>query len=103
MLLTDSGKLVPIFFFYMVEVVIANKSIKEAITPITGRLAPISKPKTNAAPKKPSITPIHCLKETSSFKNLPAKELVKIGCKVTINAAIPVGTPTETEKKTPPK
>ena len=103
MLLTDSGKLVPIFFCHKVEVVIANKAIKEAITPITGRLVPISKPKTNAAPKKPSITPIHCLKETSSFKNLPAKELVKIGCKVTINAAIPVGTPTETEKKTPPK
>ena len=37
------------------------------------------------------------LKETSSFKNLPAKELVKIGCKVTINAAMPVGIPIETE------
>ena len=97
MLLTDRGKLVPIFFCHKVEVVMANNAIKEAITPITGRLVPISKPKTNTAPKKPSITPIHCLKETSSPKNLPAKAFVKIGCKVTISAAIPVGIPIETE------
>ena len=97
MLLTDKGKLLLIFFCHKVEVVIANKAIKEDITPIIGNFEPISKPKTKPAPKNPSITPIHCLKETSSFKNLPAKALVKIGCKVTINAAIPVGTPTETE------
>ena len=97
MLLTDNGKLLLILFCHKVEVVIANNATKEATTPITGRLVPISKPKTNAAPKKPSITPIHCLKETFSSKNLPAKALVKIGCKVTINAAIPVGIPTETE------
>ena len=97
MLLTDRGKSVPIFFCHTVEVVIASNAIKEAIIPITGRLVPISTPKTNAAPKKPSITPIHCLKETFSPKNLPAKAFVKIGCRVTINAAIPVGIPIETE------
>ena len=97
MLLTDRGKLVPIFFCHKVEVVIANNAIKEAITPTTGRLIPISKPKTNAAPKKPSTTPNHCLKEIFSPKNLPAKAFVKIGCKVTINAAMPVGIPIETE------
>ena len=97
MLLTDKGKLLLIFFCHKVEVVIANNAMKEDITPITGRLDPISKPKTKAAPIKPSITPIHCLKETSSFKNLPARALVKMGCKVTINAAMPVGIPIETE------
>ena len=97
MLLTDRGKLLPIFFCHKVEVVIASNATKEAITPITGRLVPISKPKTNTAPKKPSITPIHCLNETFSFKNLPAKALVNIGCKVTIKAAIPVGITIETE------
>ena len=54
MLLTDKGKLLPIFFCHIVEVVIANNATKEAKTPIVGRLVPISKPKTNAAPKKPS-------------------------------------------------
>ena len=48
-------------------------------------------------PINPRITPIHCLKVTFSPKNFPAKALVKIGCKVTINAAIPVGIPIETE------
>ena len=51
MLLTDKGKLLPNFFFHKVEVVIANNATKEAIIPKVGRLVPISKPKTNAAPK----------------------------------------------------
>ena len=41
--------------------------------------------------------------KTFSFKSGPARALVSIGCKVTINAAIPVGKPFEIEKKTPPK
>ena len=97
MLLTDKGRLLLILFCHKVEVVIANNATKEAITPITGRLIPISKPKTKAAPKKPSITPVHCLRDTFSFKNLPAQALVKIGCNVTIKAAIPVGIPIEIE------
>ena len=76
-MLTDKGKLLLIFFCHKVEVVIANRAIKEAITPKTGRLDPISKPKTKAAPINPRITPIHCPKETFSFKNFPAKALVK--------------------------
>ena len=96
-MLTDKGKLLLIFFCHKVEVVIASRATKEAITPKTGRLDPISKPKTKAAPINPRITPIHCLKVTFSPKNFPAKALVKIGCKVTINAAIPVGIPIETE------
>ena len=95
-LLTDRGKLSLIFFCHSVEVVIARRAIKEDITPITGRLDPISKPKTRAAPINPSTTPTHCLKVTISSKNFPAKALVSIGCKVTINAAIPVGIPIET-------
>ena len=42
-------------------------------------------------------TSIAALIVTFSPKNLPAKALVKIGCKVTINAAILVGIPIETE------
>ena len=53
--------------------------------------------KTKAAPINPRITPIHWIKVTFSPKNFPAKALVKIGCNVTINAAIPVGIPIETE------
>ena len=96
-MLTDKGKLLLIFFCHKVEVVIANRAIKEAITPKTGRLDPTSKPKTKVAPINPRITPIHCLKVTFSSQNFPAKALVKIGCRVTINAAIPVGIPIETE------
>ena len=33
----------------------------------------------------------------------PLNALVKIGCSVTIKAAIPVGIPIEIEKNTPPK
>ena len=47
MLLTDKGKLLPIFFCHKVEVVIANNAINEATIPITGRLVPMSNPKTN--------------------------------------------------------
>ena len=43
-LLTDKGKLLLIFFCHSVEVVIASSAIKDAITPIVGRLSPISKP-----------------------------------------------------------
>ncbi len=59
MLLTDSGKLLLIFFCHKVEVVIAKRAMKEDITPIIGRLDPISKPKTNTEPKKRKKTPAH--------------------------------------------
>ena len=83
--------------------VTANKEIKTAIIPIVGKVVPISNPRTIAAPKKPIITPIHCLIETFSFNNGPARALVKTGLSVTINAAMPVGRPFDMEKKTPPK
>ena len=54
-------------------------------------------------PIKPNNIPIHCFLETSSFKIGPAKALVKIGCRVTIKAVIPVGIPFDIAKKTPPK
>ena len=102
-LLTDSGKLFPIFFCHKVELVIAINATNDDKTPITGKFEPTSNPKTNAAPIKPSKAPVHCLKDTFSFKIGPAKTLVKTGCNVTINAVIPVGIPTEIEKNTPPK
>ena len=55
-LLTDKGKSLLIFFCHKVDVVIASRATKEAITPKTGRLEPISKPKTKAAPINPRIT-----------------------------------------------
>ena len=103
MLLTDKGKLLLSFFCHIVEVVIANKAIIVATNPIIGMLEPMSNPKTNAAPVKPSKTPTHCLRETFSSKMGPLKAFVRIGCNVTIRAAIPVGIPFEIEKKTPPK
>ena len=102
-LLTGRGKLFVIFFCHKVAAVTDNNEINAAITAVVGRLDPISNPRTKTAPKKPKRTPIHCLHVTFSFNNGPAKELVNIGCNVTINAAIPVGNPLETEKKTPPK
>ena len=83
--------------------IIANKDIKTAIIPIVGKVVPTSSPRTIAAPKKPSITPVHCLTATFSFNNGPARALVKTGLRVTIKAAIPVGRPLDIEKKTPPK
>ena len=53
MLLTDKGKLLLIFFCHKVEVVIANRAIKDDTTPITGSFEPISNPKTKAAPINP--------------------------------------------------
>ena len=79
------------------------KEIIVATIPMVGRLESISNPKTKIAPRKPKRTPVHCLHVTFSFKRGPAKELVNIGCNVTISAAIPVGKPFETEKNTPPK
>ena len=91
------------FFCHKVAAVTDIKEINAAITAPVGRFDPISKPKTKIAPKKPKKTPAHCLHVIFSFNNGPAKALVSIGCNVTINAAIPVGNPFETEKKTPPK
>ena len=102
-LLTGRGKLFVIFFCHKVAAVTDIKEINVAITPIVGRLDPISNPKTKIAPKKPKRTPTHCLHVTFSFNRGPAKQLVSIGCNVTINAAIPTGKPFEIEKKTPPK
>ena len=102
-LLTGKGKLLVIFFCHKVAAVTDNKEIKVAITAVVGRLDPISNPKTKTAPKNPKKTPVHCIQETFSFKSGPARALVSTGCKVTINAAIPVGKPFEIEKKTPPK
>ena len=102
-LLTGRGKLFVIFFCHKVAAVTDIKEINVAITPIVGRLDPISNPKTKIAPKKPKRTPTHCLHVTFSFNRGPAKQLVSIGCNVTINAAIPAGKPFEIEKKTPPK
>ena len=103
MLLTDKGKLLLSFFCHNVEEVIANNATNEDIIPIVGNVFPISKPKTKAAPIKPNRTPIHCFHVTFSFKIGPANAFVKIGWRVTINAAMPVGKPFDTEKKTPPR
>ena len=102
-LLTDNGKLLLSFFCQIVEDVIAIKAIIVATKPATGMFEPISKPRTKVAPENPSNTPIHCLKVTFSFNIGPLKAFVKIGWRVTIKAAIPVGIPFEIEKKTPPK
>ena len=103
MLLTDNGKLLLNFFCQRVEEVIAISAIKAAKIPITGNVVPTSKPKTKAAPTNPRTTPIHCFQVTFSFNIGPAKAFVNIGWRVTIKAAIPVGKPFETEKKTPPR
>ena len=103
MLLTGKGRFILIFFCQRVAAVTDNREKKVAIIPITGRLEPTSNPKTNTAPKKPNKTPIHCLQVTFSFNIGPANIFVKIGCRVTIKAAIPAGKPFEIEKKTPPK
>ena len=100
---TGKGKFKLIFFCQRVAAVTDMSEIKAAITPIVGRFEPISKPKTKIAPKNPSETPTHCFQVTFSFNSGPAKTLVKIGCKVTINATMLVGSPLEIEKKTPPK
>ena len=97
MLLTGKGARPPNFFCKRVAEVIDASAIKDAIIPIKGRLSPKSKPKTIAAPTKPSTTPSHCLQPTFSFKIGPANAFVSIGCIVTINAVIPVGIPSETE------
>ena len=87
----------------MVDAVIEINAIIVAIKPNSGIFVPKSNPKTNVAPKNPSKTPTHCLKVTFSFKIGPLRIFVKIGWRVTINAAILVGIPIEIEKKTPPK
>ena len=102
-LLTDKGKFKLIFFCQRVAIVTDIREIKAAKIPIVGRFEPISKPKTKIAPRKPSNTPLHCFNVIFSLSRGPAKILVRIGCKVTIKAVIPVGTPFEIEKKTPPK
>ena len=58
---------------------------------------PISKPITKLAPINPKKTPNHFFQVIFSFKMGPANAFVKTGCKVTINAAIPVGRPIEIE------
>ena len=80
--------------------VIANKAIKVATTPEIGIVSPISKPKTRTAPINPNTIPNHCFQPICSFNKGPAKILVRIGCSVTINAAIPVGIPLDIEKNT---
>ena len=97
MLLTDKGAFPPNFFCNRVADVIDAKAINDAIMPTKGKSPPKSKPKTIAAPLKPSRTPTHCLHPTFSFNIGPANALVRIGCIVTISAVIPVGTPSETE------
>ena len=99
MLLTGIGKFKLIFFCHKVAAVTEKSEIKAATTPTVGKFDPISKPKTKIVPKNPNKTPIHCLHVTFSLSMGPAKTLVKIGCKVTINATIPTGSPFETEKK----
>ena len=91
------------FFCQIVEEVIAKSAIIVDINPNKGTPDPISKPKTNTAPKKPNKTPNHCLKVIFSPNNGPLNRLVNTGWRVTISAAIPVGIPIEIEKKTPPK
>ena len=87
----------------IVEAVIEINAIIVAINPSNGIFVPKSNPKTSVAPKNPSKTPIHCLKVTFSFNIGPLRIFVKIGWRVTINAAILVGIPIEIEKKTPPR
>ena len=96
-LLTDNGKLLLNFFCQIVDEVIAIKATIVAIKPAIGISEPISKPKTKVAPTKPNKTPIHCLSVTFSFKIGPLKAFVRIGWRVTIKAAIPVGIPFEIE------
>ena len=103
MLLTDKGKLLLSFFCQIVEVVIAIKDIIVATKPIIGIYEQTSKPSTIAAPTKPRRTPIDYFIVTFSFNIGPLNAFVRIGWRVTINAAIPVGIPLEIEKKTPPK
>ena len=92
-------KLLLSFFYHKVALVTASKDIKTPIIAIVGKVVPISKPITIMAPKKPNMTPIHCLAETFSFNSGPAKALVKTGFRVTIKAAMPVGKPLDIEKK----
>ena len=85
------------FFCQIVEDVIAINAIIVAINPNKGISCPTSNPKTSAAPINPSNTPIHCFRVTFSPRIGPLNALVKIGCNVTIRAAIPVGIPIEIE------
>ena len=71
----------------------ANKAINVDIIPSKGNDFPTSKPITKTAPANPIRTPIHCLNDTFSFNIYPANIFVRIGCKVTIKATIPVGSP----------
>ena len=102
-MLTVTGNLLLTFLCQIVEEVIAIRATIDAKIPIKGNVFPTSNPKTKDAPINPKTTPIHCFHVTFSFSIGPARAFVNIGCKVTINAAIPVGNPFETEKKTPPK
>ena len=95
MLLTDKGKLLLNFFCHKVENVIASNAIIVAINPTVGILEPKSKPSTSPAPTNPKKTPNHWLAETFSFKIGPLNIFVRIGWRVTINAAIAVGIPIE--------
>ena len=96
-MLTGRGKLLLNFFCHNVEKVIASNAIIVATNPAVCILEPISKPKTSAAPVNHNKTPTHCLVETFSFNIGPLKAFVRTGCRVTINAAIPVGIPIEIE------
>ena len=77
--------------------VIEIKDIIVAISPKSGILEPKSIPKTKDAPTNPNKTPIHCFKFTFSLSIGPLNIFVKIGWRVTIKAAIPVGIPIEIE------
>ena len=81
----------------MVDAVIEINATIVATKPNNGIFEPISKPKTNEAPKNPNKTPIHCFIDTFSFSIGPLNMFVKIGCSVTIKAAMPVGIPIEIE------
>ena len=96
-LLVDKGRLLLIFFCQSVAEVTEIKDIKAASTPAAGNVFPISKPITKLAPINPKKTPNHFFQVIFSFKMGPAKAFVRTGCKVTINAAIPVGSPIEIE------
>ena len=97
MLLNGKGRSLLIFFCQRVADVTAMREIKAAIIPVNGNEVPISKPITKLAPIKPKKTPSHLLKVIFSFNKGPANAFVKTGCRVTINAAIPVGNPIEIE------
>ena len=86
-MLTDKGRLLLNFFCQIVEAVIEISATIVASSPRIGMFEPISKPKTNTAPVNPSKTPVHCLFVTFSPNIGPLSALVKIGCRVTINAA----------------